>query len=125
MDSIGPILTVIGSIILVLLKAWQDGKPGRDKENRNEEIQRGRQAITGGDVAAVEQRIDRVPARASGTAARLGSDEDTQRRLAALTGGGGVADLRQRPGEDPGGGGGIPIKIANATFIEGQGHLVI
>jgi hypothetical protein len=53
-------ITIIGSILLVFLQAWQGGAPKRKEEEREAEIQAGRQAIAGGDVGAVNQRLDRV-----------------------------------------------------------------
>lgn len=101
MGSIGPIITIIGSILLVLIKAWQDGAPARDKETRDEEIQKGRRDIADGNVAAVSVRIDEATRGVAGVGAGAseGGDSDTLRRLAAL----GVI-----PGEAPGESGGMP-----------------
>ena len=89
MESIGPLLTIIGSVILVLLKAWQDGNPARLQEVSNEKRQQGRQDINNGNVSAVESRIDSVLTVSAGTAdsgsVRLGDDADTARRLAEIT----------------------------------------
>jgi len=91
MNSILAAVTIIGSVLLALLKAWEDGAPRRKEDAREAEIQDGRAAIAGGDVGAVSQRIDRVltvqEAGGAGGAAKLGSDTDTARRLADITGG--------------------------------------
>ena len=94
MGSLGPILTIIGSIILILLKTWQDGSPDRSEEKRDAEIQQGRTDIASGDVAAVSIRIDSVqPVQgAAGTSSAPGvgtgpdgeGDSRTLARMAAL-----------------------------------------
>jgi hypothetical protein len=55
------ILAYLAPFLLEAFKAWQDGKPARTVEDRNEEIQKGRADIASGNAAAVSVRIDRVP----------------------------------------------------------------
>lgn len=90
MASIGPIITLALTIMGVLLKIWQDAAPARTQENRNEEIQKGRTAIAGTDAAPVAERIDGLltvqVGAPSGDTAKLGTDADTARRLAEITG---------------------------------------
>jgi sortase (surface protein transpeptidase) len=93
-ESILSVITIIGSIVLILLKSWQDGIPARAQEERNEEIQKGRADIANGNAAAVSVRIDSVqPVQSSagaGSAAGVGDDQAgegdarTLARMAAL-----------------------------------------
>jgi len=56
----GSIIAGILSILGLLLKWWLDSNPRRMEEARNDEIEQGRRDLVDGDVAAVEQRIDRL-----------------------------------------------------------------
>ena len=91
MAALGPIITLVLTIIGILAKAWQDGRPARAAEERNDEIQKGRADIAGTVAAPVAERVDSlltVQAGArSGDSAKLGTDSDTARRLTEITGG--------------------------------------
>jgi hypothetical protein len=87
MATIGPLLTVLCSVFLVLFKTWQDGQPARTQEDKNEATQQGRTDINAaahGDPAAVlaiDQRVDGLsPPAASGDPVR-------ERSMADLLGG--------------------------------------
>jgi hypothetical protein len=92
----GAIITGLASIAGLLLKWWLDKAPQRNKEQRYEEIQQGRQDIAVNDTAAVNSRIDKLLVLEADSAdhdnGHLGSDEDTQRRIADLTRGGGLGN---------------------------------
>jgi hypothetical protein len=83
-------ITAVFSVIALLLQAWAKAAPARTQENRNEEIQKGRMDIAGTNADPVAERIDgllTVQAGATtGDTAKLGTDADTARRLAAITG---------------------------------------
>lgn len=80
-------ITAVFSVIALLLEAWAQNAPQRKKEDRDEAIQNGRVDIADGDAQSVSARVDRVLTETTGDPARLGSDEDTARRLAEITGG--------------------------------------
>ncbi len=67
--DVGSVIVIIGSVLLALLKFWQENAPARKVEAINEANQAGRTALVSGDAAAVTERIDRVlddQARSSG-----------------------------------------------------------
>ncbi len=67
--DVGSVIVIIGSVLLALLKFWQENAPARKVEAINEANQAGRTDLVSGDAAAVELRIDRVladQARSSG-----------------------------------------------------------
>lgn len=84
------IINILGPVLILLLKVWQDGQAGRDQEARNAEIQQGRTDIANGNATAVGERIDSVLTVQAGTPAgdppKLGTDQDTAGRLAEITG---------------------------------------
>lgn len=81
------VATGVLSIVGLLLKAWFDKAPQRAKEQANEETQADRAAIGSGDAVTLGAAIDSVPAASTGDPAGLGTDSDTARRIAEITGG--------------------------------------
>jgi len=94
MEAWGAAIATALAIIAGALKWWQNGKPARNQEKRNAEIQKGRTDIANGNAAAVSARLDSLLAPGPGSAPRLGDDQDTARRLAAITGDAGVGSQR-------------------------------
>ena len=90
MAAIGPIITLLLTILGILAKSWQAGQPARTAEERNDEIQKGRADIAGTVAAPVAERVDRLltvqAGSGPGDSPKLGSDADTARRLAEITG---------------------------------------
>lgn len=83
--SIGPIITILGSVLLVLIKVWQDGQPKRDQEASNDDKEKLRKVIAGVDAAALGAAIDSVPS-STGDSSRFSSDQDIARGIAEITG---------------------------------------
>jgi hypothetical protein len=86
MDSIGPIVTLVLSIVGVLLKCWQDNKPARQEEQKDEETEKDREAIASGNVVAVNAIVDSLSTKTTGDPSGLPNDKDTARDIAAITG---------------------------------------
>ena len=78
-------ITALISIIALLLKAWFDRSPQREKEAQDAKTKQGRLDIANGSVDAVSQRIDSVPSTTSNNSSGLCDDQDTARRLAKIT----------------------------------------
>jgi len=74
-------LTLICSIIGILFKVWQDVQPAIQEVKANEK----REDIADSNVDAVSARIDSL-CKQAGDSSGLQSDEDTQRRIARITG---------------------------------------
>ena len=62
MGSIGPALTVIGYIVLFIIKGWVAGAPQRQQEARDEQIAQGRRDLADGSTDAIGVRIDTAAA---------------------------------------------------------------
>ncbi len=58
--DVGSVVVIIGSVLLALLKFWQENAPARKAEAINESKQAGRTSLVSGDAAAVTERIDRL-----------------------------------------------------------------
>jgi hypothetical protein len=78
------VLPALCGLIVALLQLWSSKKPERIAEELNETIQDIRQDIADGDESNVSVAIDSVPA--SSNPQGLRDDQDTQRRLTAITG---------------------------------------
>jgi hypothetical protein len=85
-------ISALLGIVLLVLKGYYARDPARKEEQRNEEIQQGRADIAAGNADAVSVRIDSLCSKDPGDTDRLGSDEDTKRRLMRFTGVSGVGD---------------------------------
>jgi hypothetical protein len=91
------VISALAGLLLYVLKRYDAGKPQRDIEARHDEIQQGRKDIADGNVAAVNERVDRL---LSGDAdERKPSGEVTAGRLSAVFR---VANGRRSPGKDYG-----------------------
>ena len=89
----GAVIAGLVTLAGLLLKAWLTGAPERKKEADNATTQQGRADIVSGNVADIEQRVDRVLSDGSvsakeidtdGSVERLPSTADAQRRLDTL-----------------------------------------
>lgn len=54
------VVSALAGLLLYLLKRYDERKPDRDNEARNDHIQQGRKDIADGNAAAVSERIDRL-----------------------------------------------------------------
>lgn len=82
MEWLGAIAAILGVIAPIILRFIQ----GNPAEERNEEIQEGRENIASGDVNSVSVRVDRVCGESSNNTGVVSDDEDIARRLAKITG---------------------------------------
>ena len=78
------ILPAVCGLLVALLQLWSSKAPERAEEKLDDTIQDIRQDIVDGNESNVSVAIDSVPA--SSNPKGLGDDQDTQRRLAAITG---------------------------------------
>ena len=83
----GALATGVLGLFGLLIKAYLAGEPKRDGEKHDEETQADRAAIASGDAVALGAAIDSVPTASAGDPAGLGTDSDTARRIAEVTGG--------------------------------------
>lgn len=54
------VVTAFLSVVALLLEAWAQNRPQRNKEKADDATQKGRQDIVDGDVDAVSERIDKL-----------------------------------------------------------------
>jgi type II secretory pathway pseudopilin PulG len=89
MEALLPFITVIGSVLLVLLKSWQDASPERKKEAQNADTQALRNAIASSDIPAVNNVLNGLlsdvslptTGTASDSSERQHSDESIAQRI--------------------------------------------
>ena len=84
--AIATIIAYLLPFITEMVKVWQAGAPERKEVQRREQTQKGRTDIAAGNADSVSVRIDSVLAQTPGNSPELGTDEDTARRLAKITG---------------------------------------
>lgn len=60
MESIVSLIVTVLGIASLILNIYISNSPKRREEERNAEIEKGREDIVNGNVDAVEQRIDRL-----------------------------------------------------------------
>jgi hypothetical protein len=90
------VISALAGLLLYVLQRYDAGKPQRDIEARHDEIQQGRKDIADGNIAAVNERVDRLLA---GDTERKPSGEVTAGRLSAVSR---VVDSGRSPGKDSG-----------------------
>lgn len=79
--------TALFTLVAMVLEAVAAAAPARKKEAADDAKNDLRTAIASGDVAAVGIAIDGVQQSSPSDTPVLGSDEDTARRIAKITGG--------------------------------------
>ena len=79
------ILAALLPLILNILEQWQSQQPARKEQNHHDQITALRTAIAGTDPIPVSIAIDRL-CEGPGDPPKLGDDQDTARRLTAITG---------------------------------------
>ena len=84
------IISLLAYLIPFFCDMWKAGSPERSKEAADEKRQQGRQDIADGVTGALSVRIDSVCNQAPGNSPGLGNDQDTERRLAQITGNAGL-----------------------------------
>ena len=84
MATIIALLSILGPILVAYLHWREANEPVKLKEERDEEVQQGRIDIVNSNADAISMRIDK--ACSSSNTSVLGDDEDTARRLKAVTG---------------------------------------
>lgn len=92
----GAVIAAVAGLLLYVLKRYDAGKPKRDKEARHDQIQQGRKDIAAGDVAAVNDRIDRLFTESDRPAGQPGRPVTAGRLSAILR----VATGKRVTGED-------------------------
>jgi hypothetical protein len=100
----GAAVAAVFGLLLYILKRYDAGKPGRDSEARDEAIQQGRRDILDSNVAAVNDRIDRLLDQSDHTPGQSSGPVTSGRLSAVLR----VATARRGAGADPGRGGEVP-----------------
>lgn len=90
------VISALAGLLLYILKRYDAGKPQRDIEARHDDIQQGRKDIADGNVAAINERVDRLLA---GDTERKPSGEVTTGRLSAVFR---VVDSGRGTSKDPG-----------------------
>jgi len=88
MGGVPAAVTAVFTVIAALLQIWAENSPQRAKEKRDAEIQQGRTDIANGNVAAVNQRLDRVLTQDSSScdAPEQSGGEVTSERISAVLG---------------------------------------
>jgi hypothetical protein len=81
-------ITAVFSFLLFIGEIWVSNQPEREKEERNDAIQQGREDIASGDVVAVNNRVDKLLSEPSDSTGQP-SGKVTAERIGAVVG---VAD---------------------------------
>lgn len=95
----GAAISAIFALLLWGLKTWSEGKPGREQEQRHDEIQQGRADIAAGDADAVSGRIDRLLADGQPLSDGQQGNQVTAERINSISR---VADTGRSIGKDSG-----------------------